>query len=104
MALAQAVQNEAEPNGTTATANPVTLTNGVAKVQGNVYPNADEDFYSFTGQAGNRVFVATVTSFSSNNNTDSVIELIDTDGTTVLETDDNDGTFGASASVIAGRL
>lgn len=104
MALAQAVQNEAEPNGTTATANPVTLTNGVAKVQGNVYPNADEDFYSFTGQAGNRVFVATVTSFSSNNNTDSVIELIDTDGTTVLETDDNDGTFGAGASVIAGRL
>ena len=43
-----------------------------------------------------------MTSFSSNASTDSVLTLFASDGTTVVETDDNDGSLGGSSSSIAG--
>ncbi|MBK6425872.1 MAG: HYR domain-containing protein [Blastocatellia bacterium] len=92
---------EVEPNGTFGTATPIA--GASARIRGNVYPNADIDFYSFSGTAGDRIFAAVMTSSSSNNSTDSVLDLIAPDGTTVIETDDNDGSFGASSSTIAGR-
>ena len=98
----QTLQAEAEPNGTSATATPLTLTNGVAKVRGNVYPAADEDFYSFSVTGAARVFAATQTSFSSNAVFDTLLEIRDTNGTTVLESDNDDGSFGTTSSVIAG--
>ncbi|MDC8011440.1 hypothetical protein [Tahibacter soli] len=46
---------EVEPNGTPATATPLPLTNGATHIVGNIYPNGDLDFYSFTAAAGDRV-------------------------------------------------
>ena len=92
---------EVEPNGTFGTATPIA--GASARIRGNVFPNADVDFYSFSGTTGDRIFAAVMTSSSSNNSTDSLLDLIAPDGTTIIETDDNDGSFGASSSTIAGR-
>ncbi|HRQ40767.1 MAG TPA: proprotein convertase P-domain-containing protein [Chloroflexota bacterium] len=90
---------EAEPNDTPATANP--LGGSSAVVRGNTFPAGDIDFFSFTAQAGDRVYAATMTAFSPSA-TDSTMDIYDTDGTTILETDVNDGSFAASSSSIAG--
>ncbi len=91
---------EVEPNGTSATATPLGSTN--TRITGNVFPNADVDFYSFPGTAGDRVYAAVMTSFSASASVDSVLDLIAPDGTTILETDLDDGSFGATSSGIAG--
>ncbi len=91
---------EMEPNDTPATAN--ALPGADLVVQGNIFPNADVDYFSFTGNAGDRVYAATMTSFSANGSTDSVLTLFSTDGITVIEEDINDGSFGAFSSSIAG--
>lgn len=90
---------ETEPNDTPATAN--ALGGSSAVVRGNAFPAGDIDFFSFTAQAGDRVYAATMTSFSPGG-TDSTLDIYDVDGTTILETDVNDGSFGASSSSIAG--
>lgn len=97
--LDQPFQSEVEPNNTAATANALASNNTVVRAY--IYPNADVDFFSFTANAGDRVYAATMTSFSANGSTDSVLSLIASDGTTVIETDDNDGVLGGSASTIA---
>jgi len=94
---------ETEPNGTTATATPIVL--GASKsalIQGNLFPVGDIDFYSFQGTAGDRVYAAVTTSLSAGNSTDSQLTLLDTDGTTVIEFDDDNGQFAALSSSIAG--
>ncbi|HYN36599.1 MAG TPA: PPC domain-containing protein, partial [Actinomycetota bacterium] len=91
--------SEAEPNGTSATATPLT---GTDRVRGNINPVGDVDFYSFTATAGTRVYSAVMTSGSQSGNNDSILALIGQDGTTVIEDDDNNGVFGSSASSIAG--
>ena len=79
-ALGLPLGGEVEPDGSPATATPIAR-NGV--VRANLLPDGDEDVYSFPGVAGERVHAATMTAFSSGN--DSVIELIATDCTTVIE-------------------
>ena len=96
--LTQAV--EIEPNGTAATATPIG--NNVKVKAGYIYPNGDIDFYSFTANAGDRVYIGTTTSFSAGNSTDSQLTLLASDGTTVIETDNDNGTFAALSSSIAG--
>jgi subtilisin-like proprotein convertase family protein len=96
---------EIEPNATPAEA--TSLGSGPSLVAlGNVFPNADVDFYSFTAGAGDRVYAAVMTSFSASattpSGTDSLVDVIDTDGATPLEEDDDDGVFGSLASSIAG--
>jgi len=91
---------EVEPNGASATATPIP--SNPAKMRGYIYPNADEDYYSFSANAGDRVYAAVMTSFSANASTDSQLELFDTDGVTSLEFDDDNGSFGATSSSIAG--
>jgi subtilisin-like proprotein convertase family protein len=97
----QALQGEVEPNGTAATATALGSTDTV--IWGNIYPNADIDFFSFTANAGDRVYAATMTSFSASS-FDTVLALIASDGTTVIETDDNDGSLGTTSSSIAGAV
>lgn len=92
---------EIEGNGTAATATPIA--GAAATREGNIFPAADIDFWSFSGQAGDRVYAAVMTSLSSSTSVDSVLDLIDSDGTTVIETDADDGVFGATSSSIAGR-
>src|SRR5262249_46382282 len=91
---------ETEPNNSAATA--TGLSGPAAKITGNIFPNGDVDYYAFTAQAGDRVYAAVMTSWSSNASVDSRLDLIAGDGTTVLETDLDDGTFGATSSTIAG--
>ena len=91
--------NEAEPNNARAQATP--LSGALAVVLANIYPNADEDFFSFSAPAGSRVYVATQTSASANGSTDSEIEIQDAAGV-VLEADSDDGSFGGLSSSIAG--
>ncbi|MFZ2487499.1 MAG: proprotein convertase P-domain-containing protein, partial [Anaerolineae bacterium] len=92
--------SEVEPNNTSATATALPGNNTVAV--GNVYPNGDLDFFSFTGSAGDRVYAATMTNFSASGSTDSFLTLFASDGTTVIESDNDDGSFSATASTIAG--
>ncbi|MBA4853983.1 3-coathanger stack domain-containing protein [Emticicia sp. BO119] len=93
-------KDEIEPNNEVVTAMP--LGGNDVKVKGFINPNGDNDYYSFTANAGERVYVATQTAFSASGSTDSILDVLSSDGFTVLETDDNDGTFGANSSSIAG--
>ncbi|MGH9949251.1 MAG: proprotein convertase P-domain-containing protein [Pyrinomonadaceae bacterium] len=90
---------ESEPNGTSATANPLS---GNGRIKGNIQPNGDVDLFSFSATAGDKVYSAVMTSFSSNASSDSQLRLIGTDGVTEIEFDDDDGTFGGFSSTIAG--
>ena len=92
--------NEVEANNSSATANALPSTN--LAVFGNIYPNADVDYFSFTGAAGDRVYAAVMTSFSASGSTDSQLRLYASDGTTEIEFDDDDGSFGSLSSSIAG--
>ena len=98
--LGQGYDAEVEPNGTTGTATPLASTNLV--VRANLFPNGDIDFYSFTAIAGDRVYAATMTSFSAGNSTDSQLTLLASDGTTTIEFDDDNGSFAGLSSSIAG--
>ncbi len=97
--LGQGYASEIEPNGTSATATPLGGTNVVFR--GNVFPSADVDWYSFTAAAGDRVYAAVMTSFSANASADSQLRLFQPDGTTLIEFDENDGSFGTTSSTLA---
>lgn len=92
--------SETEPNGTAATANSLPGNDTVAV--GNIFPNGDLDYFSFTGAAGDRVYAATMTSFSASGSVDSYLTLFASDGTTVIEDDNDNGSFGSTSSSIAG--
>ncbi|MBK8496908.1 MAG: hypothetical protein IPL50_19350 [Chitinophagaceae bacterium] len=94
--------SEIEPNNGFAAATPITT--NPAKISGNVFPNADEDWYSFSATAGDRVYAGVITSFSSNGSTDSRLWLMACDGTTILEFDGDGGSFGSLSSSIAGAV
>ena len=98
--LGQGYLDDVEPNGTFATATPIPGTNQV--IRGNLFPNGDVDFYSFTAAAGDRVYAATMTSFSAGSSTDSQLSLLASDGTTLIEFDDDNGSFAGLSSSIAG--
>ena len=91
---------ESEPNDDFTTANP--LGGSQAVLLGTIAPAVDVDYYSFTGLAGDRVYAATMTSFSGGGSSDSILTLYGSDGTTVIETDDDNGSFSGTSSVIAG--
>ena len=93
---------ETEPNDTAGTANP--LNGRDVKIKANIFQNGDIDFFSFTANAGDRVYAATQTSLSANGSTDSQLDILDTDGTTSLEFDDDNGVFGGLSSSIAGTM
>lgn len=92
--------DEIEPNNTSAAAQ--ALPGNYVSVKGNVFPNGDLDFYSFTGTMGDRVYAAIMTSFSANASTDSQLRLIASDGMTEIEFDDDNGSLGGLSSTIAG--
>ncbi|HEY8208410.1 MAG TPA: pre-peptidase C-terminal domain-containing protein, partial [Myxococcaceae bacterium] len=98
--LRAAIGSETEPNPSAATATPI---GNQARLRANIVPATEVDFYSFTASAGDRVYAATMTAasplFSS---TDSLLDVFGPDGTTLLETDDDDGALGGLASTVAG--
>lgn len=93
---------ETEPNNTFMTAN--TLTGNEGKIRGDVFGNGDLDWFRFTANAGDRVYAAVQTSYSNNGSGDSQLRIFASDGTTLLEFDDDDGTFGGVSSTIAGTV
>jgi subtilisin-like proprotein convertase family protein len=99
--------DDAEPNDTPPTAQPLPST--PARVRGYLYRapfvsgQQDVDVYSFTAPAGSRVYAATMTSFSSGS-TDSELDVLDVDGVTVLETDDDNGTASTLSSAVGGTV
>jgi len=88
-----------EPNDTPGTATPLYGTN--VKITANIFPEGDVDYYSFAAQAGDRVYAALMIA-APNVGSDSELRIIDSDGETVLEYDDDDGSFGTTSSSIAG--
>lgn len=95
----QPLVSEREPNGSLAQANPIT--GDTVVILGNIYLQSDEDYFSFTANAGNRIYAATQTSFSASGSTDSTLEVLNSGGG-VLEVDLDDGSFGSLSSSIAG--
>ena len=102
---------ETEPNNTSATANTLGAA-PVAIASGSVNPLGDLDFYKFTAPAGSKVWVYVDTGGTLVSGTrDSFIDLLGTDGTTVIEADDDDGTSNGGdgtvetgfGSAVAGR-
>ena len=98
----QTLAQEKEDNDTVALATPLGGANVVG--MGSIYPQSDVDYWSFQATAGDRVYAATMTAESSSATFDTVLDLISTNGTSVLETDDNDGSLAASSSSIAGKV
>lgn len=98
--LGQGFGGEVEPNGTFATATPLPSNN--TAVRAALWPNGDVDFYSFTANAGDRVYAAVMTSASAGSSTDAQLTLLASDGSTVIEFDDDNGTFAALSPSIAG--
>ena len=100
-----AFTSEVEPNNTSGTAQGLTGTK--ARVRGNIQPGTDIDFYSFTAAAGDRFYGAVATSLSSGGSGltgDATLELFEADGTTIIESDNDDGSFAATAPSIAGTV
>ena len=81
---------ESEPNNTPASATPLNVTSCPPVVSGSIAPVGDVDYYSFAAPAGAKLW-ARVDTAASNTDTDSVLTLLAPNGTTVLETDDDDG-------------
>jgi hypothetical protein len=93
---------EVEPNNTSATATPLGLTANNARVGTGAITAADIDFWSFTAPAGARVWAYVDTGGGQSaptNDRDTFLTLFDTNGTTILEEDDDDGTGNGSDSV-----
>jgi subtilisin-like proprotein convertase family protein len=95
----QLLGDEIEPNNTPATA--TTLASGNTVVRAAVFGNADIDYFVFDAPAGARLYASTMTSFSPAS-VDTTLTLYGPDGTTVIETDADDGSLGGLGSVIAG--
>lgn len=98
--LGMGMAGEVEPNGSSATATPLAGRQGV--VRADIWPAADVDVYAIQANAGDRIYAATMTSFSSSGNADTQLRVLAPDGTTVIEFDEDDGSMAAQSSSIAG--
>lgn len=104
-AISQTFAGEVEPNATSGTASALTIAgDGTATVRATIAPDADLDFFSFPGTAGEKVYLAVMTALSAAGTTDTVMTLYDTDGATLIEEDDDDGSFSTTSSSIAGAI
>src|SRR5947207_8023469 len=93
---------ESEPNDTPATANPLTLTTSCQVVTGSISPSGDLDYFSFTAPPGSRLWARVDTSASTLSR-DSVLTLFASDGTTVIEQDDDDGLANGCDTTVESR-
>lgn len=106
--------SDTESNNSADTATPLVMLGRTAIATGTI-TTGDHDYYSFTATAGSRVWITTDTGgaqMAGASSRDSVIDLYATNGSTVIETDDDDGTGNGGdgtletglASAIAGRV
>jgi len=88
VASPEATITETEPNNTPAQANAISLGD---IVNGLIDPAGDVDYFQFTGATDQRIF-ALVSAYVNGSSLDARIELLDSDGTTLLASaDDNNG-------------
>jgi len=110
-----ALTDESEPNNTAGTANGLDFGYLPGAVAAGAIEASGADYYSFSGTAGARVWIDVDTGSPPaqlGSSTDSRVDLFGTDGTTLIEFDDDDGTGNGAdatvetllASVIAGRV
>ncbi len=102
--------SEIEPNGSAVNATPV----GDPRDGGQLVGPADADYWAVTGLDGDRVYAWVNLGGSSNSTLDTWLSFLGTDGSTVIEFDDDDGdgisspindlhyVYSTSSSVIAG--
>ena len=114
LAINPVVVEESEPNNDFSTANSLGVTADNAVLAVGILPAGDRDFYSFTAPAGAKVWAYVDTGAARNvtgSSADSFLTVFTTDGTTELESDDDEGSsnggdqdqeFG-TGSVVAGR-
>lgn len=100
LAVGTDLGTEIEPNDTFMTA--TNLPGSEVKIRGGVFGNGDLDWFRFTAAAGARVYAAVMTSYSSSASTDSQLRIFGSDGTTLIEFDEDDGSLGGLSSSIAG--
>src|SRR5262245_46185108 len=86
-----------EPNDAPETATPIAAGERIRATR----TVGDVDLFRFTAEAGDRVYATVVTIGSSQG--DSRLALLGSDGTE-LESDDDDGSFGTTASSLAGAV
>ncbi len=91
---------ETEPNNTIALANPIG-TNG-AEVRGGITPAGDLDYFSFSANAGDRIWTYINTSNAAPS-TDSILTLFNAVSTTI-QLDDDNGFQSTLSSAIAGGV
>jgi hypothetical protein len=90
-----ATKAESEPNGTSATATFLNPSGCYTTGSASINPGGDFDFWSFPAEAGNLAWMSMDTGGTQNagaTSRDTVIDLFDTDGVTLIENDDDDGT------------
>jgi hypothetical protein len=90
---------EREPNASAAAA--TVLATAFVRARGHVFPAGDVDYWSFPASTGDRVYAATMTS-AANPAAGSLLDVLGADGATLLESDDNNGSFGPTSSSVAG--
>jgi uncharacterized repeat protein (TIGR01451 family) len=101
--------DEVEPNDTPAAAQALSGTpmriRGLLFKQPFVAGQTDADVYSFSAPAGSRLYAGVMGGFDAGvNNGNTTLDVIAPDGTTVLETDDNDGAIAPNSSNVGGTL
>jgi subtilisin-like proprotein convertase family protein len=92
---------ESEANGTAPTADKIV---SGQRIRAMILPAGDVDFFSFQAKKNARVYAATMTSWSASSTIDTTLELIGPNGTTVIETDNNNGWLGSTSSTISGAV
>lgn len=114
--VAPSISTESEPNDTAAQANslnPLFVTQVCSIAQGSISSAGDVDYFSFTVTVpGTQVWALVDTGGGASPSSDSRLDLFDTDGLTLIEFDDDDGTGNACddsiesslSSVIAGPV
>ncbi|HYF61741.1 MAG TPA: proprotein convertase P-domain-containing protein, partial [Herpetosiphonaceae bacterium] len=94
----QNLLKESEPNNIRSQATPILASEAVLRAL--IYGTGDVDYFAISIQAGDRLHAATMTSGSApNTSNDTFLDLLAPDGS-VLETDNDDGSFSAMSSAI----
>jgi hypothetical protein len=97
---------EVEPNNSAPAAqslDAVLIREGSAVVMGEIRAAGDQDFFSFTAPAGARVWAYVDTGgaqFPGATSRDSVLTLVASDQTTILESDDDDGVGNGGDTIV----
>jgi Bacterial pre-peptidase C-terminal domain len=112
---APVIRSEAESNDIPFFANEIDLRLHYAQVNAAIGTPGDVDYFYFRADAGARVWILADTGGTQNpgaNSRDTIVDLLAADGTTLIESDDDDGSGtggdatveSGNASAIAGRL